>query len=124
AGALMPELLLELFSEEIPARMQARAAEDLGRLVSAALAPLSPQDVRTFHGPRRLALVAQVAAGTPETRSTERGPRAGAPEQALAGFLRKHGASRDALREEGGYLVLDRVVPAVDAATIVARELP
>ncbi|WP_439579057.1 glycine--tRNA ligase subunit beta [Elioraea sp.] len=120
----MPELLLELFSEEIPARMQARAAEDLARLVSAALAPLAPEDVRTFHGPRRLALVAQVAAGTPEMRSTERGPRAGAPEQALAGFLRKHGASRDAVREEGGYLVLDRVVPAVDAATVIARELP
>lgn len=120
----MPELLLELFSEEIPARMQARAAEDLARLVSAALAPLAPEDVRTFHGPRRLALVAEVAAGTPETRSTERGPRAGAPEQALAGFLRKHGASRDSVREEGGYLVLDRVVPAVDAATIIARELP
>ncbi|TQF77840.1 glycine--tRNA ligase subunit beta [Elioraea sp. Yellowstone] len=120
----MPELLLELLSEEIPARMQERAAEDLGRLVAAALAPLSPQDVRVFHGPRRLALVAQVAAGTPETRSTERGPRAGAPEAALAGFLRKHGASRDAVREEGGYLVLDRVVPAVDAATIIARELP
>jgi glycyl-tRNA synthetase beta chain len=120
----MPELLLELFSEEIPARMQARAAEDLARLVNAALAPLAPEDVRTFHGPRRLTLVARVAAGTPETRSTERGPRAGAPEQALAGFLKKHGASRDAVREEGGYLVLDRVVPAVDAATIVARELP
>jgi glycyl-tRNA synthetase beta chain len=120
----MPELLLELFSEEIPARMQARAAEDLARLVSAALAPLAPQDVRTFHGPRRLALVAQVASATPETRSTERGPRAGASEAALNGFLRKHGASRDAVREEGGYLVLDRVVPAVDAETIIARELP
>ncbi len=120
----MPELLLELFSEEIPARMQARAAEDLARLVNAALAPLLPEDLRTVHGPRRLALVAQLAAGTPETRSTERGPRAGAPEQALAGFLKKHGASRDSVREEGGYLVLDRVVPAVDAATIIARELP
>jgi glycyl-tRNA synthetase beta chain len=120
----MPELLLELFSEEIPARMQARAAEDLARLVNAALAPLAPQDVQTFHGPRRLTLAAELAAGTPETRSTERGPRAGAPEQALAGFLKKHGANREAVREEGGYLVLDRVVPAVDAATIIARELP
>jgi glycyl-tRNA synthetase beta chain len=120
----MPELLLELFSEEIPARMQARAAEDLGRLVAAALAPLAPADVQTFHAPRRLALVARVAPATPETRSTERGPRAGAPEAALAGFLKKHGASRESVREEGGYLVLDRIVPAVDAATILARELP
>ena len=60
----MPELLLELFSEEIPARMQSRAAEDLGRLISAALAPLSPQDVRTFHGPRRLTLAAMTLANS------------------------------------------------------------
>lgn len=120
----MPELLLELFSEEIPARMQARAAEDLARLVCAALAPLSPADARSFHGPRRLTLVAQVAAATPEERTVERGPRAGAPEAALAGFLRKHGATREAVREEGGYLVLDRIVPSVPAAEVVARELP
>lgn len=120
----MPELLLELFSEEIPARMQARAAEDLARLVSAALAFLAPSDVRTFHGPRRLTLVAEVAAATPEQRTVERGPRAGAPEAALAGFLRKHGATREAVREEGGYLVLDRIVPSVPAAEVVARELP
>ena len=52
----MPELLLELFSEEIPARMQARGAEDLVRLVSDALAPLSPRETRGFFGPRRIAL--------------------------------------------------------------------
>ena len=55
----MPELFLELFSEEIPARMQARAAEDLARLASEALAALSPSDVRTFYGPRRIALAAE-----------------------------------------------------------------
>ncbi len=120
----MPELLVELFSEEIPARMQARAAEELARLVSAALASLSPSDVRAFHGPRRLALVAEVAAATPEERTVERGPRADAPEAARAGFLRKHAASPDALREEGGYLVLDRTVPSIPAAAVVARELP
>ena len=54
----MPELLLELFSEEIPARMQAQAADDLARLVTQALAPLTPTGVRTFYGPRRIALAA------------------------------------------------------------------
>ena len=54
----MPELLLELFSEEIPARMQARAAEDLSRLLSARIAPLLGGEPRAFHGPRRLSLAA------------------------------------------------------------------
>ena len=120
----MPELLLELLSEEIPARMQARAAEDLARLVSDALSSLSPADVRTFHGPRRLTLAATVAAATPEQRLIERGPRRDAPAAALEGFLRKHGASRDAVREDGGYLVLDRVLPAIPAREVIARELP
>ncbi|HEY0203142.1 MAG TPA: glycine--tRNA ligase subunit beta, partial [Acetobacteraceae bacterium] len=59
----MPELLLELFSEEIPARMQARAADDLARLVTEALAALSPAAVQVFYGPRRIALAATVAPG-------------------------------------------------------------
>ncbi|MBV9757159.1 MAG: glycine--tRNA ligase subunit beta, partial [Alphaproteobacteria bacterium] len=81
----MPELLLELFSEEIPARMQARAADDLARLAAEALAPLAPADLRAFHGPRRIALAAAVNARVAESNSVERGPRASAPEQALAG---------------------------------------
>ncbi len=120
----MPELLLELFSEEIPARMQARAADDLVRLVGEALAPLSPSDVRSFFGPRRIALVASVAAGVAATRGSERGPRRTAPEQALAGFLRKHGASQADLREEGDFWVLEKVSPGIDAAALIARELP
>jgi glycyl-tRNA synthetase beta chain len=120
----MPELLLELFSEEIPARMQARAADDLVRLVGEALAPLSPVDARSFFGPRRIALVATVAAGVAETRGSERGPRRTAPEQAVAGFLRKHGASQADLREEGDFWVLEKVSPGIDAATLIARELP
>ena len=91
----MPELFLELFSEEIPARMQARAAEDLSRLIGEALAPLAPSEIRVFSGPRRIALAASVARGVAESRSSERGPRRTAPEQALAGFLRKHGADRE-----------------------------
>ena len=120
----MPELLLELFSEEIPARMQARAADDLARLVTEALAALAPSSVRTFHGPRRIALAASVNATIPAATTIERGPRTTAPEQALAGFLRKHGASRDSLVEEAGYWVLHKQAPAQQAAGLLATALP
>jgi glycyl-tRNA synthetase beta chain len=120
----MPELLLELFSEEIPARMQARGADDLARLIAAALAPLMPSGVQTFHGPRRIALTCTVAAGVAESRSTERGPRLGAPEQAIAGFLRKHQAKYEELRQEGEFWVLERTSAGIAAATLIARELP
>jgi glycyl-tRNA synthetase beta chain len=120
----MPELLLELFGEEIPARMQARAADDLARLIGAALAPLLPDGMVTFHGPRRIALACTVAVGVAETRSSERGPRVTAPEQALAGFLRKHGAARDDLRQEGDFWVLEKVSSGIAAAALIGRELP
>jgi glycyl-tRNA synthetase beta chain len=120
----MPELFLELFSEEIPARMQAGAAADLARLVAAALAPLAPEAVATFHGPRRIALRADLAAEVPAASSSERGPRITAPEQALAGFLRKHAAAREWLRQEDGYWVLQRQAEAVPAAILVAGALP
>ncbi len=120
----MPELLLELFSEEIPARMQARGAEDLARLAGDALAALSPRDMRGYSGPRRIALAATLSPAIAERRSSERGPRVAAPEQALAGFLRKHAAPREALRQEGGFWVLDRMQPAIDAGQLLARELP
>jgi glycyl-tRNA synthetase beta chain len=120
----VPELFIELFSEEIPARMQARAADDLARLVGEALAALSPSGVRTFFGPRRIALAAEVAAETPAARSSERGPRETAPEQALAGFLRKHAASREQLRIEGGFFVLDRSSEPAPAASVVAAAMP
>lgn len=120
----MAELLLELFSEEIPARMQARGAADLARLIGDALKPLSPADIRTFHTPRRLTLVAQVATATEAARISERGPRSSAPEQALAGFLKKHNASRDDLREDGGYWVLEKTTEATPAATLIAGAMP
>ena len=120
----MPELLLELFSEEIPARMQARAAEDLARLVTEALAALTPSKVRACHGPRRIALTAELNAAVPAASSVERGPRISAPEQALAGFLRKHGAARDGVVEEGGYWVLHKQAPAQEAAGLIAAALP
>ena len=120
----MPEFFLELFSEEIPARMQARAAEDLSRLICEALAPLAPSGGRTFYGPRRIALAAEVAGSVAESRMSERGPRRSAPEQALAGFLRKHGAAREELREVGDFWVLEKASESVPAARLIAAALP
>ncbi|GGG18500.1 glycine--tRNA ligase beta subunit [Caldovatus sediminis] len=121
----MAELLLELFSEEIPARMQARAAEDLKRLLGAELAPLlAGRAPRVSHGPRRLALVAEVEPAVETPGREERGPRLGAPEKAIEGFLRKHGATREALREEGGFWVLARPGERIEAAAMIARAVP
>ncbi len=120
----MPELLLELFSEEIPARLQARGADELSRLVQEALAAIAPANLRLFYGPRRLALAAEVTTGVAATASIERGPRVNAPEQALAGFLRKHAAAREALRQDGDVWVLDKAAPAVSAASLVASAMP
>ena len=120
----MPELFIELFGEEIPARMQAGGAADLARLLAASLAGLQPTSVRTWYGPRRIALAATIAAEVPAATQSERGPRASAPPQAVEGFLRKHGAGREALREENGFLVLERRLPARPAAAVVAAIAP
>ena len=120
----MPELLLELFSEEIPARMQARAAADLSRLLCDALAPLEPIAPRAFAGPRRIALVATIAAEQQASASIERGPRRTAPEGALAGFLRKHAAARDQLAEEGEFWVLHKRAAAIPASTLLGQAVP
>jgi glycyl-tRNA synthetase beta chain len=103
----MPQLLLELFSEEIPARMQAGAARDLERMARERLADagLAFDGLRTFAGPRRLTLVVDGLPAAQEDRVEERkGPRANAPEQALAGFLRSTGLTRDQLVERDGVL--------------------
>jgi glycyl-tRNA synthetase beta chain len=120
----VPEFFLELFSEEIPARMQARAAEDLSRLCGEALVQLAPANVRTFFGPRRIALAADVAPVVAASSAVERGPRTSAPEQALAGFLRKHGATREQLRQEADYWVLEKTAAAVPAAALIAEAVP
>ncbi|MCE2576225.1 glycine--tRNA ligase subunit beta [Komagataeibacter sp. FNDCR2] len=120
----MPELLIELFSEEIPARMQARAAQDLERLVCEALAALKPRAATSFAGPRRIALSLAVEGTVPGAMVEERGPRESAPEKALAGFMRKHGVERDALVLENGFWLLRRSVPPVAAAQQVATVLP
>jgi glycyl-tRNA synthetase beta chain len=90
----MPDLLLELFSEEIPARMQARAAEDLHKAVTDRLveAGLVYDGAKAFVTPRRLTLAVQgVPVRQPDRREEKKGPRVGAPEQAVAGFLKAAG---------------------------------
>jgi glycyl-tRNA synthetase beta chain len=90
----MPDLLLELFSEEIPARMQARAAEDLRKLITDKLvnAGLVYEGVKAFATPRRLALTVHgVPVRQPDLKEERKGPKVGAPEQAIAGFLRAAG---------------------------------
>ena len=101
----MPQLLLELLSEEIPARMQAQAARDLERMAREALADagLLPAGLKTFAGPRRLTLVAEGLPPAQADRTEERkGPRVGAPDQAIDGFLRSTGLTRDQLVERDG----------------------
>src|SRR3974390_3060949 len=90
----MPDLLLELLSEEIPARMQARAAEDLRKIVTDRLvaAGLVFEGARAFATPRRLALTVHgVPARQPDIKEEKKGPRVGAPEGAIAGFVKAAG---------------------------------
>jgi glycyl-tRNA synthetase beta chain len=92
----MPDLLLEFLSEEIPARMQARAAEDLRKLVTDRLVAegLTYEGARAFATPRRLALTIHgVPAKHPDVKEEKKGPRVGAPENAIAGFLKAAGLS-------------------------------
>jgi glycyl-tRNA synthetase beta chain len=101
----MAQLLIELFSEEIPARMQGGAARDLERMAAERLkaAGLSYEALTTFAGPRRLTLVVEgLPAATPDREEEVKGPRANAPEQALEGFLRKTGLTKDQLVERDG----------------------
>jgi glycyl-tRNA synthetase beta chain len=120
----MAEFFIELFSEEIPARMQRGAAAELERAVTAALSAIAPAELATWFGPRRIALRAEVAAEVAAVSTSERGPRASAPEQALLGFLKKHNAQREQLRQEGDYWVLDKRAEAISAAGLIAAAMP
>ena len=94
----MPDLLLELFSEEIPARFQRRAAEDLRKAVTDGLvaAGLLYEGARAFATPRRLALtVTGIPVRSPDTREESKGPRVGAPQPAIDGFLKAAGLQLD-----------------------------
>lgn len=123
----MPQLLLELLSEEIPARMQAGAARDLERMARERLAAegLLPEALKTFCGARRLTLVVE---GLPEAQKDRhedvKGPRTSAPDQALEGFLRKTGLTKSDLVERDGVWVAHIHKPGRPTPEIVAEIIP
>jgi len=121
------DFLLELLSEEIPARMQDKARADLARLFGEELAKpgLVPAAIETFATPRRLALIARGLPLQTDAVSEERkGPRANAPEQALAGFLRSTGLTREQLVERDGVLFAVIEKPGRDTAGVLAEAVP
>ncbi|MEP7129615.1 MAG: glycine--tRNA ligase subunit beta [Sphingomicrobium sp.] len=120
----MADFLLELLSEEIPARMQAKARNELARLFAecAAAAGLETGAIEAFSTPRRLVLIARdVAQETQAAREEIKGPRTSAPPQALEGFLRKTGLSRDQLEERDGLLFAVVERPRRTAAEVIAE---
>jgi glycyl-tRNA synthetase beta chain len=129
----MPELLLELFSEEIPARMQGRAAEDLRRLVTEGLKAqgLEAGDAKAYATPRRLTLVVEgVPAKSPDISEERKGPRVNAPEQAIAGFVKSTGLrsikEAEVVKDEkkGDFYVVKVEKPGRAAKEIVAEVVP
>ncbi len=129
----MPELLLELFSEEIPARMQRRAAEDLKKAVTNALvdAGLVYEGAKAFVTPRRLALtVTGLPARSPDTREEKKGPRVGSPQPAIDGFLKSAGltsidqAKIESDPKKGEFYVAHIEKKGADAEAILAGLLP
>jgi glycyl-tRNA synthetase beta chain len=128
----MAELLLELFSEEIPARMQPRAREDLARLLGAKLgeAGLEFKNVKTFATPRRLtAVVEGLPSRSPDVREEKKGPRVDAPEAAIKGFLKSAGlASVDRAEKrddkKGAYYVALIERKGRPTADVVAEIVP
>ncbi|MEL6809660.1 MAG: glycine--tRNA ligase subunit beta, partial [Pseudomonadota bacterium] len=126
----MPDLLIELFSEEIPARMQKRAGEDLQKLVTNGLveAGLTYASAAAFTTPRRLTLTVEgLLANSPTTREERKGPRADAPEKAIEGFLRGAGLTRDQVSErdtpKGPVLFAVIEKPGRPASAIIAEVL-
>jgi glycyl-tRNA synthetase beta chain len=127
----MPDLLLELFSEEIPARMQAKAAADLQKRVTDGLveAGLTYAGAVAHVTPRRLVLSVNGLTGeSPSTREERKGPRTDAPEKALEGFLRSTGLAREDLEARDDkkgqvwFAVMDK--PGRSAAEIIAELVP
>ena len=125
----MADFLLELLSEEIPARMQSKARNDLARLFAECTeaAGLQTGAIDVFSTPRRLALIARdVAEATEASREEVKGPRSSAPTQALDGFLRKTGLTRDQLEERDGvfFAVIERAgQPAADILADTIRRI-
>jgi glycyl-tRNA synthetase beta chain len=123
----MSDFLLELLSEEVPARMQAKASADLARLFAEEIARsgLAAQAIETHATPRRLALIARgLPAGTKAVSEELKGPRTSAPPQALEGFLRKTGLSRDQLAERDGIWFATIEKSGRATADVLAKAIP
>ncbi|MBJ7577603.1 glycine--tRNA ligase subunit beta [Devosia sp. MC532] len=129
----MPELLLEIFSEEIPARFQRRAAEDLKKSVTNALvdAGLVYEGAQAFVTPRRLALtIAGLPARSPDTREEKKGPKVGAPQPAIDGFLRAAGLSSideatvQSDPKKGDFYIAIIEKPGADSVELLSQVLP
>ncbi len=123
----MSDFLLELLSEEIPARMQAKARADLTRLFEAELAKsgLAATAIETFTTPRRLVLIARgLPLGTPAVSEELKGPRTSAPPQALEGFLRKTGLNQDQLADRDGiwFAIIEK--PGRATTEVLAEAIP
>lgn len=121
------DFLLELRCEEIPARMQAKASEDLARLFTEKLAEagIKAEKLTSYVTPRRLALIAHSLPLATEAVSEEfKGPRTSAPDQALDGFLRKTGLSQDQLEDRDGvwFAVVEK--PGRATAQVLAEAIP
>ncbi|MEX0299218.1 MAG: glycine--tRNA ligase subunit beta [Kordiimonas sp.] len=126
----MAELLIELFSEEIPARMQKKASDDLKSMITKALseAGLTYDAAEAYVTPRRLALfVTGVPAATPDISEERRGPSTSAPEKALEGFMRGAGVTRDQLEEreekKGTFFYAKIEKPGQPATAVIAQAL-
>ncbi|MCK1338677.1 glycine--tRNA ligase subunit beta [Bradyrhizobium sp. 38] len=128
----MPDLLLELFSEEIPARMQAKAADDLRRMVTDKLVAegLVYEGAKAFATPRRLALTVHgIPARQPDLKTERRGPKMGAPDAAVQGFLKATGlTSLDEAKiqrdPKGDFYIALIEKPGRDAIDVLAEILP
>ena len=123
----MSDFLLELRSEEIPARMQAGARADLEKLLRKELeaAGVVVGELTVWSTPRRLALIARgLPAATAAVSEEVKGPRVGAPPQALEGFLRKTGLSEDQLTERDGVLFAVTEKPGRATAEVLAEAIP
>ncbi len=123
----MTDFLLELRSEEIPARMQDKARDDLARLfaVELAKAGLVADAIVTYATPRRLALIARGLPAQTEAVSEEvKGPKTAAPPQALEGFLRKTGLTREQLTERDGVFFAVTARPGRATTTVLAEAIP
>jgi len=128
----MAELLFEIFCEEIPARMQVRAGQDLSKALADGLkkAGLTVEDEHCYTGPRRLVFTADIPLRSPDISEERKGPRVGSPEQALAGFMRGAGISDISEAQirtdpkKGEYYVAVIEKSGEDSGAIIAELIP